>query len=255
MTETNVKMSEGGVHSFFDEDIDIKKYSHRQSTTGNLLYEFYYHVDDHNGLAKKLVYPKGFRIPWHWHHCGHGFYILKGSLVTSAGTYKPGDFVWFDAGTKQWHGAGEDEDLVVIFVTDGACDMNYLNPEFVKDADLTDGVHATLGKDLNLSQHVQKLYDTGKDFYEFEYHKDKFGGVIRKVRYPKGTVTPALRDQCGHGFYVLKGTLRTNVGTYKPGDFVWFDAGTKQWYGAGEDEDVEALEITDGAVNIKEVGK
>lgn len=117
-------MEKEGIHEYFQ--VDVNQFPHNNSQTGKLMHQFTFHEDGHGGLVKKIRYDKGTIIPWHWHHCGHGFYVLEGTLETNQGSYKPGDFVWFDAKTKQWHGAGDKEDAVMLFVTDSPCDMNYL---------------------------------------------------------------------------------------------------------------------------------
>lgn len=65
-------------------------------------------------------------VPLHTHDCAHGCYVLKGTLVTSEGNYGPGSFIWFKEGPSMYHGAGEEEDAVVLFITNKPLNMNYL---------------------------------------------------------------------------------------------------------------------------------
>lgn len=60
-------------------------------------------------------YPAGEINPEHVHPVGHGMYVLQGELVTHRGTFRPNTFVWFPANEVMWHGAGPEEDLVVLF--------------------------------------------------------------------------------------------------------------------------------------------
>jgi quercetin dioxygenase-like cupin family protein len=71
-------------------------------------------------------YPAGFINPLHDHHCAHGMYVLKGILHTSKGDFTPGSFVWFPEGETMWHGATEDQDVEIVFVTNKKFTINYL---------------------------------------------------------------------------------------------------------------------------------
>ena len=56
-------------------------------------------IDQETGMEIRLVrYPAGIINPAHTHPCGHGMYVLEGTLVTHAGRYGPGSFVWFPVG-------------------------------------------------------------------------------------------------------------------------------------------------------------
>src|SRR4051794_27536519 len=46
-------------------------------------------------MLVKMVYRAGFTNTWHTHPCGHGIYVLDGTLKTHQGTFGPGSFVWF----------------------------------------------------------------------------------------------------------------------------------------------------------------
>src|SRR5262249_39734055 len=58
------------------------------------------------------------------------------------------------------------------------------------------------------------------------------GMLVRLVRYPAGVINPAHTHPCGHGMYVLDGTLVTHRGEYGPGSFVWFPEGEVMTHGA-----------------------
>ena len=112
MSERNEKR----VISYNKEEMDaIENYPHNNSKTGVLMYEHKLVVDPETGMTiKQIRYPKGCMIPLHTHHCAHGIYVLKGTLVTSHGTFGPGEFVWHDEGVE------------MLFITNKALDMNYL---------------------------------------------------------------------------------------------------------------------------------
>ena len=82
--------------------------------------------DARNGMMVKYVrYPKGSVARTHTHCCGHGMYVLKGTLHTHAGELPAGSFVWFEEGCVMEHGAIE-EDAECIFITNRHFDIDYL---------------------------------------------------------------------------------------------------------------------------------
>jgi len=87
-------------------------------------------VDRETGCSVKLVrYPAGQINPSHRHRVGHGMYVLKGSLVTHMGTFESDSFVWFPAREVMWHGAGPDEELVVLFIALGKLQTKYVETD------------------------------------------------------------------------------------------------------------------------------
>jgi len=82
--------------------------------------------DPDTGMEIRLVrYPAGFVTTWHTHSCAHGMYVLEGTLLTHAGNYGPGSFVWFPEGTLMEHGATAQEDVVVVFITNKKFDIHF----------------------------------------------------------------------------------------------------------------------------------
>lgn len=101
---------------FTAEEIRPEDYPLDKPITG-VLYEQVLLDDPDTGMTvAKIIYPKGFTVPLHTHKCGHGYYILKGTLVTSEGNYGPGSFVWFKEGAQMVHGAGEEPVEAIVFV-------------------------------------------------------------------------------------------------------------------------------------------
>ncbi len=84
-------------------------------------------VDDPDtGMVVRLVrYVAGLTNSWHTHPCAHGMYVLEGTLVTSAGRFEPGSFVWFPEGTLMEHGATAERDVVVLFITNKPFEIHY----------------------------------------------------------------------------------------------------------------------------------
>ncbi|GAY07604.1 cupin domain-containing protein [Pseudonocardia sp. N23] len=77
-------------------------------------------------MVVKMVYRAGFTNTWHTHPCGHGIYVLEGTLDTHQGTFGPGHFVWFPEGGTMQHGATADEDCTFLFITNKAFDIHHV---------------------------------------------------------------------------------------------------------------------------------
>jgi quercetin dioxygenase-like cupin family protein len=85
--------------------------------------------DADTGMEIRLVrYPAGVVNPKHTHPCAHGMYVLEGTLVTHAGSYPPGTFVWFPEGLVMEHGASAERDVTVLFVTNRRFAIDYVQP-------------------------------------------------------------------------------------------------------------------------------
>lgn len=94
--------------------------------TGKYVYRKDLFTDPETGMEVRLVrYPAGFTNPLHTHHCGHGIYVLEGTLQTHEGSHAPGSFVWFPEGESMEHGATEDGDVTVLFITNKPFDIHY----------------------------------------------------------------------------------------------------------------------------------
>ena len=87
-------------------------------------------ADSETGMrVLKIRYQAGFTNISHWHNCAHGMYVLDGVLVTSAGSFGPGNFVWFPEGTTMFHGAQSDNDVTFLFITNKAFDIHFTHIE------------------------------------------------------------------------------------------------------------------------------
>jgi len=95
---------------------------------GRALFRKELYTDPETSAVIRLVrYPAGVINPRHTHPCGHGMYVLEGKLVTHAGTFGPGTFVWFPEGEVMEHGASTEGDVTVLFVTNKAFRMDYVD--------------------------------------------------------------------------------------------------------------------------------
>jgi hypothetical protein len=75
-------------------------------------------TDPDTGMqAFMLRYPAGFTNEWHCHTHGHGMYVLDGVLRTHDGQFGPGNWVWFPEGGWMEHGATDDNDVTMLFIT------------------------------------------------------------------------------------------------------------------------------------------
>lgn len=94
---------------------------------GRALYRKDLYTDAETGAEIRLVrYPAGVVNPGHKHPCGHGMYVLEGTLVTHRGEYGPGTFVWFPEGETMEHGASAAGDVTVLFVTNKPFRIDYV---------------------------------------------------------------------------------------------------------------------------------
>lgn len=94
---------------------------------GRALYRKELFRDPETGIEVRLVrYPAGAINPRHTHPCGHGMYVLEGTLVTHKGRFGPGSFVWFPEGEVMEHGAGPDGDVIVVFITNKPFRIDYV---------------------------------------------------------------------------------------------------------------------------------
>jgi len=95
---------------------------------GRSLYRKNLHIDAETGMEIRLVrYPAGIINPRHTHPCAHGMYVLEGTLVTHAGQYGPGSFVWFPEGEVMEHGASNSGDVTVLFITNKPFRIDYID--------------------------------------------------------------------------------------------------------------------------------
>jgi quercetin dioxygenase-like cupin family protein len=93
---------------------------------GRMLYRKNLIVDPDTGMEIRLVrYPAGVINVRHTHPCAHGMYVIEGTLVTHAGSFGPGSFVWFPEGPEMEHGATAEHDVTVLFITNKPFEIHY----------------------------------------------------------------------------------------------------------------------------------
>ena len=94
---------------------------------GKALFRKNLYTDPATGAEIRLVrYPAGIINPLHTHPCGHGMYVLEGTLVTHNGMFGPGTFVWFPEGEAMEHGASAEGDVTVLFITNKSFRIDYV---------------------------------------------------------------------------------------------------------------------------------
>jgi len=99
---------------------------HFNEKLGKTLYRKELYTDPETGMEIRLVrYPAGVINPWHTHPCGHGMFVLEGTLVTHQGSFGAGTFVWFPEGQPMQHGASAEGDLTLLFVSNKHFRMDY----------------------------------------------------------------------------------------------------------------------------------
>jgi quercetin dioxygenase-like cupin family protein len=113
---------------FFAIDTSEQPWEERfNERIGRPLFRKDLYTDPDTGAEVRLVrYPAGVINPRHTHPCGHGMYVLDGTLVTHRGAFKPGTFVWFPEGEAMEHGASADGDVTVLFVTNKRFRIDYV---------------------------------------------------------------------------------------------------------------------------------
>ncbi len=95
---------------------------------GKALFRKNLYTDPTTGAEIRLVrYPAGIINPLHTHPCGHGMYVLEGTLVTHNGLFGPGTFVWFPEGEAMEHGASAEGDVTVLFITNKSFRIDYID--------------------------------------------------------------------------------------------------------------------------------
>jgi quercetin dioxygenase-like cupin family protein len=115
--------------SFFAVDTRKQPWEERfNEKLGRALYRKMLYVDQETGGEIRLVrYPAGVINPLHTHPCGHGMYVLEGQLVTHKGSFGPGYFCWFPEGEAMEHGASPAGDVIVLFITNKAFRIDYVD--------------------------------------------------------------------------------------------------------------------------------
>lgn len=97
---------------------------------GHALYRKNLFTDNETGMEIRLVrYPAGIVNPRHTHPCAHGMYVLEGILVTHEGRFGAGNFIWFPEGEAMEHGAANEQDVVVLFITNKPFEIHYTEPK------------------------------------------------------------------------------------------------------------------------------
>ncbi len=114
--------------SYFAIDVAQMPWQERfNEKLGRALYRKDLYTDPDSGMEIRLVrYPAGVINPAHTHPCGHGMYVLEGTLVTHQGKYGPGTFVWFPEGQVMEHGASAEGDVTVVFITNKTFRIDYV---------------------------------------------------------------------------------------------------------------------------------
>jgi len=114
--------------SFYALDVASMPWAERfNEKLGRALLRKDLYTDPESGMEIRLVrYPAGVVNPAHTHPCGHGMYVLEGTLVTHKGRFGPGTFVWFPEGEVMEHGASAEGDVTVVFVTNKRFRIDYV---------------------------------------------------------------------------------------------------------------------------------
>ncbi len=81
----------------------------------------------------------------------------------------------------------------------------------------------------------------------------KTGMIVNVSYYPRGYKMGWHKHHCAHGMYIIEGSMQTNLGIVKKGEFVWFPAEVEMDHGAAMLEDCTFLFITNAPFDIERV--
>ena len=119
-------MASGKIHAVNGNELPWEPRLNEPTGTYNFAKDLF--SEPETGIDVRLVrYPAGVVVPLHTHPCGHGMYVLEGTLQTHEGCHGPGSFVWFPEGEVMEHGASAEGDVVVVFVTNKAVRIDYVD--------------------------------------------------------------------------------------------------------------------------------
>lgn len=94
---------------------------------GQAFYNKHLLDDSKTGMTIDIVtYPAGYVTTWHTHPHAHGMYVISGRLKTSAGIVEAGDFVWFPEGCVMEHGAADNEDCTMLFMSNAPFKIDFV---------------------------------------------------------------------------------------------------------------------------------
>jgi len=81
----------------------------------------------------------------------------------------------------------------------------------------------------------------------------KTGMIVNVSHYPKGYMMGRHKHTCAHGMYIIEGSMQTDLGVVKKGEFVWYPANVEMDHGATMTEDCTFLFITNAPFDIEHV--
>lgn len=148
-----------------------------------------------------------------------------------------------------YHGAA-DEDVDVLYMTNKPLDMVYYDEPYSKKSDDPNSTIQVRKDSYDIKDYSHINSRNKKLMYQKVFVEDpETGATIKRIIYPAGCIIPWHKHSCGHGCYVLSGKLVTDVGTFYPHDFIWWNAGVEMYHGAG-DEDVDLLFMTNHTLDM-----
>lgn len=113
-----------GIHA---SEMNLEDYAYDSKTTGLRSWRRMLVDDPETGVTVSIQrHPAGDSGRPHTHTCAHGMYVISGTLCTNFGNFEAGSFVWFEPGVTMTHGAGPNEEVVYLFITNKKFDITYL---------------------------------------------------------------------------------------------------------------------------------
>lgn len=236
------------------EDIRLEDYPYDSKTTGLRSWRRPLVLDEETGMSVSVQWhPAGDSGRWHTHRCGHGMYVISGVLDTNFGRFGAGSFVWFEPGVTMRHGAPADSEVVYLFITDRAFDIDYLDPQPTETEDLPRHGIACSGVTLLRPGDMTLAYRDDDASHRYGrrtlFEGGPTGMEVKLQHFEPGCMTTWHTHHCAHGAWVLGGKYHTSLGDFGPGSFVWFPEGMRMEHGT-TDEPCDLIFITNKEFDI-----
>ena len=231
--------------------------------------------DPLNGAEMKFAhYGTGYWKGEHRHGCAYGVYVIDGEYKVGDRRLRPGSFVWNPAGKSISHGASEDKDCRILYISNRSENFRDDFPDkresFRPVASTAGGGWKAWRQGLEMAEEdeqlpvfnifesvdwIEKEEPIGNAFYDKQMIVDRETGmVVNFSRYPAGFRKPRYQLNCAHGMYIIKGAMVTDHGVFGPGNFIWYPKGCACEMTVTADEDCLFLFVTNRNYRIQFLG-
>lgn len=219
--------------------------------------------DPLNGAVIKFShYGAGYRKEEHHHASSFGVYVIDGEYTVGERTIRPGSLIWNPSGNMILHGASEEKDCRLLYISNrsepvsGACGEAFgaaggwrpdSEPPALKNgrSDRQEEEPLQVFNIYDSAGWIEKEEPIGNAFFDKQMIADRETGmVVNFSRYPAGFRKPRYQMSCAHGMYIIKGAMVTDHGVFGPGNFIWYPKGCACEMTVTADEDCLFLFVT-----------